>query len=364
VTKLRVPSAVAVCLLTATALALAVLTAGTPAVPARAAVPDPSFLSLQQGVVTVAIHTTKPLTPAAVVSAKPCVRLRHRSGLGTTICLRTDAVRVYQSDRHPFTAPAQLAMLKPRRWLVTVRQADLMIPRGTATAQLTCRSNCVPGSQVVTVPALQLTGCQAEKPWLRYSGDAAVGKAVAFTFDDGPGQETRATMRILRRARVPGTFFLIGRMIGQYPKYLPRLLRAGDALGNHTWSHPVMNGSDSTQITRTQRRITRASGFVPCLFRAPYGLNPRPVVDLAEGLNLTTVNWNVDPRDWTGADPTVIRQTTLREVRPGSIAVFHDGSQRTAFLKALPGIIATLKHRGYRFLTVPELLQLPTTYRS
>ena len=53
----------------------------------------------------------------------------------------------------------------------------------------------------------------------------------------------------------------------------------------------------------------------------------------------------------------------LAQVRPGSIIISHDGGGRRAeTLAAYPSIIAALRARGYRIVTVPELLGLRPIY--
>jgi peptidoglycan/xylan/chitin deacetylase (PgdA/CDA1 family) len=45
-------------------------------------------------------------------------------------------------------------------------------------------------------------------------------------------------------------------------------------------------------------------------------------------------------------------------VRPGAIVLMHDGGgDRSQTLAAVPGIVRTLRRRGYRFVTVPQLLR-------
>ena len=80
-------------------------------------------------------------------------------------------------------------------------------------------------------PPLRLTRCRAQGPWLVHAGDPDVGRAVALTFDDGPGPSTRAVMRVLRKARVLGTFFQLGRMITADPAILPTMARPGMSSG-------------------------------------------------------------------------------------------------------------------------------------
>jgi len=100
------------------------------------------------------------------------------------------------------------------------------------------------------------------------------------------------------------------------------------------------------------------------VFRPPYGDYDQAVVHTAASLGLATVTWDVDPSDYTLPGVAAIEQRVLAQVRPGSIVLSHDGGgPRGETLSAYPAIISALRARGYRFLTVPQLLGLRSVYR-
>jgi peptidoglycan-N-acetylglucosamine deacetylase len=190
-------------------------------------------------------------------------------------------------------------------------------------------------------------------------------KLVALTFDDGPSAYTRRFVQMLRAQHVVATFFVIGEQLGGYTATLREELRAGDALGDHTWTHPdlVASGGTASQLQRTKSAIAALSGYTPCLFRPPYGAYNASVLRTARSLGLNTITWNVDPGDYALPGVAAIEQRVLAQVQPGSIVLSHDGGgPRLQTLAAYPHIIAALRARGYRFLTVPELLGLHTIY--
>jgi peptidoglycan/xylan/chitin deacetylase (PgdA/CDA1 family) len=192
-------------------------------------------------------------------------------------------------------------------------------------------------------------------------------KTVAIGFDDGPATDTRAFVSMLERARTPATFFLIGRQVtGAYGSILRGELRGGDALGDHTFTHPELTRSGNVygQLENTIKAIRAQTGYTPCVFRPPYGAYDSTVVRTARSLGLATVQWNVDPTDWALPGTAAIERRVLDEVRPGSIIISHDGGgPRSQTLAAYPHIIARLRARGYRFETIPQLLGFHTVYR-
>jgi peptidoglycan/xylan/chitin deacetylase (PgdA/CDA1 family) len=110
-------------------------------------------------------------------------------------------------------------------------------------------------------------------------------------------------------------------------------------------------------MSATNSRIRSATGFEPCLFRPPGGAYDSRVVSDAKALGMTTVLWNVDPRDWSRPGSGAIYSRVVSAARPGAIVVMHDGGgDRSQTVAALPRIIRTLKGRGYRLVTVSKLL--------
>jgi peptidoglycan-N-acetylglucosamine deacetylase len=183
--------------------------------------------------------------------------------------------------------------------------------------------------------------------------------AVALTFDDGPWSDTPQFVRVLETKHVHATFFLIGRQVAGHRVLLRRELADGDVLGNHSFTHPdlVRAGGVSTQLSETSEAIERVASYRPCVFRPPYGAYDSAVADAALALHMTTVLWDVDPRDWARPGTQAIVERVLSAVRNGSIVLMHDGGgPRDETLKALPRIIDALRARGFALLTVPALL--------
>ncbi|MFN8131016.1 MAG: polysaccharide deacetylase family protein [Solirubrobacteraceae bacterium] len=215
----------------------------------------------------------------------------------------------------------------------------------------------------------RVAGCKSNGDTIAFHGPRG-RRVVALTFDDGPSQYTATVLSILRRAKVKATFFVLGSQISTFPNTMKAELAEGHAIGNHTWNHPSVAGGGGfafSQLRGTSRRIRSATGYTPCVFRPPYGAFSGGLIRIARGLGMNTVNWDVDPRDWSRPGQGAIYSRIVNAVRPGSIVLMHDGGgPRGQTVGALPGIIANLKRRGYRFETVPQLLGLKPViyYRS
>ena len=105
-------------------------------------------------------------------------------------------------------------------------------------------------------------------------------------------------------------------------------------------------------------------GFQPCLFRPPFGSFNAGTVANARRAGMSTIIWDVDPRDWSTPGTAAIYSRVVSGTHTGSIVLMHDGGgPRGETVAALPRIIRTFKSRGYRMVTVSQLLGQPLLWR-
>jgi peptidoglycan/xylan/chitin deacetylase (PgdA/CDA1 family) len=183
------------------------------------------------------------------------------------------------------------------------------------------------------------------------------GRVVALTFDDGPGPWTWRVVRTLKRLHVPATFFEVGREVVRYP-WAARNVARSFAVGDHTWDHvPMGRLRWAQQLDQTR---TRAS-----LFRPPYESYDRQTLGVMRLEGKLVVLWDVDSRDWTRPGVRRIVSNVVPRVRPGSIVLLHDGGGvRWQTVAALPSIVRALRARGYRFVTVPQMMRVAPPFRG
>lgn len=192
------------------------------------------------------------------------------------------------------------------------------------------------------------------------AGAVATPRAVALTFDDGPGEHTRAVLETLRRLRVRATFFAVGERAERNPKLLRRARAYGMAVENHSYSHPYSPPFDRRSRAEVDREIARGADAIaslvdePRLFRPPGGRHSPLVVEVAGARGQRLVLWSVDPEDWRpGTTAAQIARRVLRTARAGSIVLLHDGpANRAQTVKALPAIVRGLRARGLRLVLV------------
>ncbi|WHM38162.1 polysaccharide deacetylase family protein [Streptomyces sp. BPTC-684] len=195
---------------------------------------------------------------------------------------------------------------------------------------------------------------------LAYSPLCRTAKCIALTFDDGPGPYTARLLDILGREGVRATFFLVGdKPVHTYPDLVRRIAAQGHAIGNHTWTHPVLTGLPEAETLRqlalTQSALQRLTGVRPTLMRPPKGLTDARVTDAARALGLAQILWNVTATDYHHTTTELVRKLVLERARPGGVVLLHDVLKWT--VPAVPGIITGLRAAGYTLVTVPQLYE-------
>lgn len=185
-------------------------------------------------------------------------------------------------------------------------------------------------------------------------------KVYALTFDDGPWPgSTGQILRILDQYQVKATFFMVGQELHNRPKVGQAVLAAGHAVGNHSWDHPSRPRDPVGQVRRTDAEIHRDLGITPNLFRPPYGILKNGMARQALAEHDAVLIWSADSNDWGRPGARAIASRIINQASPGGIALMHDGGgDRSQTVAALPTIITSLRARGYRFVTIPELLRL------
>ncbi|HEX4345586.1 MAG TPA: polysaccharide deacetylase family protein [Solirubrobacteraceae bacterium] len=190
----------------------------------------------------------------------------------------------------------------------------------------------------------------------------AASKEVALTFDDGPSAGTPKLLAFLKAHHVPATFFLVGKAIDQHTDIVREEARAGFSLGTHTESHAALasltRSAQDREILTAADRITRISRHAVRLFRPPYGSFDAHTMSILHAERILMVLWSVDTKDYEATGPKSIVKAALDGASAGRILLFHDGPGPRPFtLAALRTIVPKLRARGYRLVSVPELLR-------
>ncbi len=192
-------------------------------------------------------------------------------------------------------------------------------------------------------------------------------KVVALTFDDGAdGTNISKILNTLQTENVKATFFLTGTGLKHHPAEIKKITDRGHQIGNHSFTHPYFTSLTASQmkseLDKTEALAKSVTGkSTKPIFRAPYGASNNAVLSGVGAAGYThTIQWNIDTVDWKGVSKTQIVNKVVNNITPGSIVLMHTGAGASGTPAALPEIIKQLKAKGYKFVTVSEMLNLQT----
>ena len=188
-------------------------------------------------------------------------------------------------------------------------------------------------------------------------------KVIALTFDDGPSSYTQRYLDILNKYGARATFFCLGSAAAANPDLVKVIEDQGSQVASHTQNHQQLTTLDAatlqSEVTDAFSAISSSGAPATTVLRPPYG-DFNNDTWLASGATLSaSVIWNLDSEDWRlpGADAIVSNCTN--GAYSGAIVLMHDGGgNRDQDLEALPRIIEALQARGYKFVTINELMAM------
>lgn len=165
----------------------------------------------------------------------------------------------------------------------------------------------------------------------------ATGGVVYLTFDDFPAKTgNEELLDVLRAEQVPATFFCICSKAGQYASVCRRAVREGHVLQIHSWDHD----SDRPELSRCTAALGEF-GVKATLYRPP---GSEKLLRVQGGELKAPI---VDPYDFNRPGGAELARRISLKVRAGSVIQLHAGVAETR--NALPGIIASLRQRGFTF---------------
>ncbi len=192
-------------------------------------------------------------------------------------------------------------------------------------------------------------------------------KEIALTFDDGPNSPyTNEILDLLSKENVKATFFMVGKCIERDPKTAKKILDEGHVVGNHSLSHEFKNYFKSLsfekEIASNQKIIKDNLGISPALYRSPWLFRHPILLKTLKKQKLTPISGQFcHSLEVSQIDSQKIANNVLKISKNGSIIIFHDGKEsvggnRSETVKALETVIPELKKRGYRLVSVSDLL--------
>jgi len=209
----------------------------------------------------------------------------------------------------------------------------------------------IPPAPEPTISAVEIGRGNPDRPW------------IALTFDAGSDiGPLPSILETLSEKDVRSTFFITGIMLNQPDgtELLQRIVAEGHELGNHSDTHPqfttLTNEEMAKELAALEDAVVRLTGVsTKPYFRPPFGNRDDRVRQVVQQNGYFTIYWTYEVRDWT-EDRTAedIFNRAVGQASNGAIVVMHVGAWETA--EVLPDIIDELRARGYRLVTLSELL--------
>ncbi|HOW34854.1 MAG TPA: polysaccharide deacetylase family protein [Candidatus Omnitrophota bacterium] len=194
-------------------------------------------------------------------------------------------------------------------------------------------------------------------------------KKVALTFDDGPSPVwTPKILDELKKADIKATFFMIGHHVAEYPDVAKRVAQEGHEIGNHGYTHGALIYYTTEELEEELRytdfMIRQVTGQITKYYRPPKAWITKREKEKIKAMGYHIVLWSLNSKDWVTFDDKYIVKYILRNIQNGDILLFHDsggvfkteGGDRSETVSTIPLLAEKLKERGFKLVTVNELL--------
>lgn len=214
-------------------------------------------------------------------------------------------------------------------------------------------------------PSVNLSNSPFNSTKVSYSRIPTAAPYIAMTFDDGPHPVyTPRLLDMLRKRNIKATFYVVGTNVKRYPSIIRRIVAEGHEIGNHTVNHPnlskMSNSAVRNELNGARDSIVAICGVKPRTMRPPYGaLTTSQRSWIHSEYGYPTILWDVDPKDWQKPGASVVASRIVQGTRNGSIVLAHDIHQAT--VDAMPASLDGLLRKGFKFVTVSQLLSLGGT---
>jgi peptidoglycan/xylan/chitin deacetylase (PgdA/CDA1 family) len=182
-------------------------------------------------------------------------------------------------------------------------------------------------------------------------------KLIALTFDDGPKSDSGKLLDLLKEKNVGATFFVVGKQVKANPEIAKRMAAEGHDIQNHTYNHRAL---EFLSAKETEQEIAAGSAIVreitgksPRFVRPPGARAGKKLPEIVKNMGMTAVYWTANCVSCEGTTKEKMTKFVVSSTRPGGIILMHNCEGVT--LQALPGIIDSLRSKGYTFVTLSEL---------
>ncbi|OEH86368.1 polysaccharide deacetylase family sporulation protein PdaB [Desulfuribacillus stibiiarsenatis] len=195
-------------------------------------------------------------------------------------------------------------------------------------------------------------------------------KMVALTFDISWGRKApEPILNILEQKNAKAvTFFLSGPWARDNADLVRRMDQMGIEIASHGWKHVNYSKYDDEyikeQMLLAHQTLLELTGKEPTLIRTPNGDFNKRTLKVAADMGYSVIQWDTDSKDWMRPGPDKIVENVLSKVHPGDIILLHASDSALQTIDALPRIIDGLREKGYKIVTVTQLIENATAKKK
>ena len=193
-------------------------------------------------------------------------------------------------------------------------------------------------------------------------------KAVALTFDDGPDPlTTPELLRLLKKYRMTGTFFVTGHRVVRHPQLTREILAQGHSLANHSFHHDLWGAFRSAQTMKNEIEATQHAlkdlGIVALAYRPPMGITSPRLRRVMQQEGMFVVNFSC--RAWDGGNRRIrnLSRRILKGVRPNDILLLHENLPEASLLShwsaEMELVLKGLQEKGLEVLPLADVIGRP-----
>jgi len=244
------------------------------------------------------------------------------------------------------------------------------------------KSTEMPKASVAKIPVKQVKDKSKDKNFGSVKKTIYIGAnttKIAVTFDDGYNKKmVEKVLDVLKKEGIKTTFFIIGKVLEEYPEVWQRAIKEGHQICNHTNNHKLLtNMSDnliqdeiqgwesSAQKVFGENYIKRMKKEFPYL-RLPGGggENSTRILSIAQKNGYTVVGWNLETfssvinllkKTHSVQDiSTQIEHHIVNRCTNGSIILLHFNQYDTGNIEK---IILGIKKRGFNIQQLSQIIK-------
>ena len=198
-------------------------------------------------------------------------------------------------------------------------------------------------------------------------------KVIALTFDDGPSQSyTHQVLDVLAKNDAKATFFVVGTAVNDNPDLVKRMVDEGHQVCSHSYNNAVKASGEFSGLSADEQvsevvdgftAIENALGYLPNkIVRLPGqdGMDGAAMLNVSDKVD-AEIGWTLDTGDWVYVSEDEIYDV-LMSAESGDVIRMHDGGDRQdVTAEALKRALPELTKKGYRFVTIDELMKYPSS---